>query len=206
MKALARCLAVALVLAAGLLPAVAMADGPGVRIDPNFPPLGSGGSGGGSSRGGFSDRAPRGYDDGYQRRRSPRPQIYCDGYGRCFQRVPDRSRGFGTRPPGWADDLPGRIRYPDRFSRPRSGVVCDQATYICYRDGRVDRSETRDVFGDRAADRADDLRDRRGTSQLFVPERGVSCDAGQQVCFDGRTPDASLTRRYFGADAAARLD
>jgi hypothetical protein len=70
----------------------------------------------------------------------------------------------------------------------------------------VDESETRDVFGERAADRADDLRDRRGTARLFVPERGVSCDADRRVCFDGSTPDVSLTRRYFGGEAASRLD
>lgn len=202
MSALLRCLTVALALLAGVAPEIVLADGPGVRIDPNFPPLG-----GGSSRGGYSDRAPRGYDnDDDYRRRSQRPQIYCDNYGRCFQRVPDRSQGFDTRPPGWADDLPGRARYSDRFSRPSSGVVCDQSTNVCYRNGRIDRSETRDAFGNRAAERADDLRDRRGTAQLFVPERGVSCDSSRRICYDGRTPDVSLTRRYFGADAATQLD
>ncbi len=197
-----RLAAVALLLAAGhLFPANALAGGGGgVRVDPNFPPL----SGPPAKGGGFRDRdVPRGYGG-----RALRPQIYCDGYGRCFQRFPDRFSGgsYRTRPPGWADDLPGRVRYPDRFSRPRSEVVCDQATNVCYRRGRVDRSETRDVFGDRAADRADDLRDRRGTARLFVPERGVSCDTGRRVCFDGGVPDVSLTRRYFGGGAAAGLD
>ena len=41
-----------------------------------------------------------------------RPQIYCDGYGRCFERLPDGFGGYSRnsydRPPGWADDLPGR--------------------------------------------------------------------------------------------------
>lgn len=202
MRPLLRCLLVALGLGAGFGTAAAFADDPPVRIDPNFPPLL-----GGPSVTAPSGRSPsRGNGFGS---RSVRPQIYCDGYGRCFQRVPGRSlgypQGFDARPPGWADDLPGRVQYPDRFQRPRSGVVCDQATSLCYRNGLVDKSETRDAFGNRAADRADDLRDDRGTGRLFVPERGVTCDASQQVCFDGRTPDASLTRRYFGADAARRL-
>lgn len=203
MSALLRRLSLALALTAGLTSVAAADDQPRVRIDPNFPPMGSQSLG---SPGG-SRSVPRSY--GFGERRQQRPQIYCDGYGRCSQGLPGRrngySRGFDDRPPGWADDLPGRIRYPDRFERPRSSVVCDQATSICYRNGLVDKSETRDAFGNRAADRADDLRDRRGTARVFVPERGVSCDAGQQVCFDGRTPDASLTRRYFGTDAARNL-
>lgn len=113
MIALLRCLMVALALTASLVPpAVAGSKGPGVRVDPNFPPLG--GSSRGSSRGVYRDGYSRGYGDGYYRR-SQRPQIYCDGYGECFQRVPGRSRSFGSRPRGWDDDLPHPNRYSDRF-------------------------------------------------------------------------------------------
>lgn len=128
------------------------------------------------------------------------PSIACDPYGRCWQ-----SPGYATRPPGWGDDVPARARDPYRFDRPRSNVVCDQASQICYKGGRVDKSETRAVFGERAADRADDLRDRRGTNQLFVPERGVTCDSARLVCYDGGRADYSLTRRYFGDAAAGAL-
>jgi hypothetical protein len=202
MLARLRCLLVALMIVGGAAPIWAGGQQPQVRSDPNFPPL----SGGPSldSPGSMPERRSRGLDH-----RRQRPQIFCDGYGRCFERLPDRfgghSRNFDDRPPGWADDMPGRIRYPDRFDRSRSGVVCDRATRICYRNGFVDKSETRDAFGNRAADYADDLRDDRGSGRIFVPERGITCDAGRQVCFDGRTPDASLTRRYFGGDAARRL-
>ncbi len=103
-----------------------------------------------------------------------------------------------ARPPGWADDLPDRARSPDRFLRPRRHVVCDQATSICYKRREVDKSETEDVFGERAGDRADDLRDKFGTARLFVPERGVACDRGQRACFDDGEPDRRLTRRHFG--------
>lgn len=196
--------ACALALAGALPLAEAWADSPGVRSDPNFPPLSS--QGALPAPGWGMDRpAQRNYGRSY---RQPRPQIYCDAYNRCFQRYPGGSRswGLGVRPPGWADDLPRRARERDRFLRPRSEVVCDRATSICYKRGRVDKSETRALFGDRAADRADDLRDRRGTGRLFVPERGVSCDTARQVCYDEGSPDFSLTRRYFGLDAAGRLN
>jgi hypothetical protein len=139
------------------------------------------------------------------------PSISCDPYGRCW-RSPGYGgyggygyQGYGARPPGWADDLPARARDPYRFDRPRSNVVCDDASRICYKQGRVDKSETRARYGERAADRADDLRDRRGTARLFVPERGVTCDVARRTCYDGKMPDYSLTRRYFGDNAAGAL-
>jgi Fels-1 Prophage Protein-like len=140
------------------------------------------------------------------------PSIACDRYGRCWQLDPfDRfARGHrerpGGRPPGWAERLPEGAPMRDRFLRPRSDVVCDRATRICYKAGNIDKSDTENVFGDRAGDRADDLRDRYGTARLFVPERGVSCDRTGQVCLDDGDPDRSLTRRYFGRRAARALD
>ena len=41
----------------------------------------------------------------------------------------------------------------NRFLRPRSEVVCDRATRICYKEGNVDKSDTERVFGERAGDR-----------------------------------------------------
>jgi hypothetical protein len=136
-----------------------------------------------------------------------RPVIACDQFGRCWQQGSGSGfrSGYGSRPPGWADDLPRRARDPDRFLRPRSGVVCDQASLVCYKQGRIDRSETRRVFGERAADRADDVRDARGTGRVFVPERGVACDTARRTCYDDGVADFSLTRRYFGQRAADAL-
>jgi hypothetical protein len=200
----------ALMLAAGLGPQ-ARADGPKPRVDPRFPPLHQMDSFG-------QNRAATPPPPSYV---PSRPTLNCDSYGRCWQQVPtyrrpgvgdDRRNRFGygaplnTRPPGWADDLPRRAQQPDRFFRPRGGVVCDRSSSICYKSGKVDKSETRWMFGDRASDRADDLRDRRGTARVFVPEKGVSCDSSRQICFDGGTPDRSLTRRYFGGQAAGALD
>jgi hypothetical protein len=85
-------------------------------------------------------------------------------------------------------------------------VVCDRATRICYKRGRVDQSDTDDVFGERAGDRVDALRDRHRTARVFVPERGTSCDRERHVCFEDGDPDRGLTRRYFGRRAARDLD
>jgi Fels-1 Prophage Protein-like len=77
---------------------------------------------------------------------------------------------------------------------------------MCYKQGEVDKSDTERVFGDRAGDKVDSLRDRLGTSRLFAPERGVACDREGRVCLEDGDPDRSLTRRYFGRRAARALD
>jgi Fels-1 Prophage Protein-like len=181
----------------------ARAGAPTARVDPNYAPLGVAPP---TTVPSFPT-APPAYRPSAPS--SPRrPVVNCDAYGRCWQQVPGYRDpgGYGARPPGWADDVPYRARDPYRFDRPRSGVVCDRGTSLCYKRGRLDRSETRDTFGDRAGERAGNLRDRRGTGQVFVPERGVSCDTRRKLCFDGGVADYSQTRRYFGARAADAVE
>ena len=125
-------------------------------------------------------------------------RLALPGYGYNYDYDYGRRAPLAARPPGWADDLPRRARASDRFLRPDRHVVCDRATSICYKRGEVDKSATEGVFGERAGDRADDLRDKLGTARLFVPERGVACDRGRRACFDDGEPDRRLTRRYFG--------
>lgn len=149
---------------------------------------------------------------GYGRSPLHRPDLACDRFGRCWQVGPfDRferrhAKRPDARPPGWAEDLPRSARKSDRFLRPRGDVVCDRASRICYKDGKVDKSDTERVFGGRAGDRADDLRDRLGTARLFVPQRGVACDRERRTCLEDGDPDRKLTRRYFGRGAARALD
>lgn len=184
------------------LMASAWADvGPPPRLAPFLPPAYQGLERGGAVH---RDRASRG-----AYRLPPRRAVYCDVYGRCWGSAPDRfHRGdrYRSRPPGWADSLPRRSKRPDRFARPGESVVCDRLTSICYKQGRIDKSETETYFGSRAGDRADELRDRRGRSKLFVPERGIVCDRSERTCFDDGIADYSLTRRYFGRRAAERVD
>jgi Fels-1 Prophage Protein-like len=148
---------------------------------------------------------------GYGRSPLHRPSIACDQFGRCWQLGPfDRlGRGYSgrseARPPGWAERLPDSAETHNRFLRPRSELLCDRATGICYKEGKIDKSDTERIFGERAADRADGLRDRHGTGRLFVPERDVSCDRDRRVCLDDGDPDRSLTRRYFGRRAARAI-
>jgi hypothetical protein len=145
---------------------------------------------------------------GYPRR----PAVACDSFGRCWQLGPyDRfARGYvqrpDARPPGWAESLPGSARTQHRFLRPGSDVVCDRATRICYKKGKVDQSDTEAIFGGRAGERADAIRDRFGTSRLFVPERDVACDRASRVCLEDGDADRRLTRRYFGRKAAREID
>ena len=109
--------------------------------------------------------------------RATGPAVACDRFGRCWEVGPfDRhARGDIARPdaqpPGWAENLPGSAGTDDRFLRPRSEVVCDRATRICYKRGKVDQSDTDDVFGERAGDRVDALG--AGTAR-----HGCSCRSG----------------------------
>jgi Fels-1 Prophage Protein-like len=137
-----------------------------------------------------------------------RSAVNCDRFGRCWQLQPSDpfERRYAARArPGWAENLPRSARSSDRFLRPRSNVVCDRASRICYKNGKVDKSDTERAFGERAGDRADDLRDRFGTARLFVPQRGVACDRERRVCLEDGDPDRKLTRRYFGKGAARAL-
>lgn len=149
------------------------------------------------------DRWPAypGYGSGLRHR----PAVACDSFGRCWQLRSDPfERRYAKRapPPRWADDLPRSAGSHDRFLRPRSDLVCDRATRVCYKDRKIDKSDTERVFGERAGDRADDLRDRFGTARLFVPQRGIACDRDRKLCLEDGDPDRKLTRRYFGRKAA----
>lgn len=134
------------------------------------------------------------------------PPLGGAGSGVTRAAPPQPSRTQGARPPGWADNAPARARSSDRFARPQSGVVCDRRTNVCYKNGGLDRSETKDVFGDRASNRVEGIRKRNGTGQLFLPDRGVTCNSIRKVCYDDGVADFSQTRRYFGDRAADALN
>ena len=174
------------------LPQLSVGGGP-ARVDPGWTTFGGVHPGYWPGHSGIS----RGYRD--------EPRLVCDQFGRCWRRDSDRWSDRGRRPaepPGWAENLPDAARERDRFIRPSSDLVCDQATRVCYKRGNVDKSDTKEVFGRRAAKRADQLRDERGTARIFVPDHGVACDRERQRCFSDGDPDRSLTRRHFGRDAA----
>lgn len=151
---------------------------------------------------------------GYKQGFAWRPALACDDFGRCWRRGPeDGWPGYGLghktragpQAPRWAGDPPDHARAPDRFLRPRSGVICDRTTQLCYQDRKIDRNSTEDVFGERAGNRARDLRDALGTARLFVPGRGVACDRERRVCLEDGVPNRGATRRYFGPQATDAL-
>jgi hypothetical protein len=95
-----------------------------------------------------------------------------------------------------------------RVPRGRATVSCDPARTSCVigQAASARQERYRAGVGERAGDRADDLRDRFGTARLFVPQRGVACDRERRVCLEDGEPDRKLTRRYFGRGAARPLN
>lgn len=120
---------------------------------------------------------------------------------------------YGGPGVGWPGPRYGfpRSAYEDddvgwgRRFRPRRDVVCDRETQACYRDGEIDASETRDVFGNRAGRRVDRVRDAAGTNKIFLPDDDVVCSRRERVCFKDGRPDRSETRDVFGKKAARQI-
>jgi hypothetical protein len=65
-------------------------------------------------------------------------------------------------------------------------VTCDRRTSVCYKSGRIDKTETRDFFGDGASRRADAVRDRAGTGRVFVRKPGKWCNPSDRGCLPRR--------------------
>src|SRR3954447_8308588 len=78
----------------------------------------------------------------------PRLRPYGGLYGSNDPFSTSRPYGYGGAPFG------GRYNN-DRPFRPSRHVVCDPDDRVCYKNGRPDRSETRDYFGKKAARRVD---------------------------------------------------
>jgi hypothetical protein len=169
----------------------------------------------------WSDPWPRYRTEPYAWRTPPgygwsafgRPALVCDRFGRCWRGKPfdyRLARGHyerhDRRPPGWAEKLPEGARTHKRFLRPRGEVVCDRVTRICYQAGKIDTSDTERMFGARAGERAERVRDRYESARVFLPARGVACDRERRLCVEGGDPDRKLTRRYFGRQAARDIE
>lgn len=110
---------------------------------------------------------------------------------------------FGTGLGGWGGS--GGVDNTRRAVRGSRGVACDPSTQICYRNGRIDKSETEERFGEGAGDRADDIRDRYG-ADVYARSRKVVCDRDAEVCYKNGRPDRSETRDVFGKNAARRVN
>lgn len=94
---------------------------------------------------------------------------------------------------------------------PQPGVRCEPARQICFDREGASIDLTRQYFGEDAAERlANQIGYQRPAPPgygggLYEPERGVVCEAAIQICADRKGADVSLTRRYFGENAAERL-
>ena len=136
---------------------------------------------------------------------SPRYGVYDSGpgwYGRRYDR--DRHPGY------WGNRNADRYyrnqaRQGGRLARPDDDVVCDRRTQVCYKDGKIDKSETHDFFGNKAARRADQVRDKY-EEDAFVLRKDVVCDRDRRVCYKDGDPNGKVTRDFFGNKAAKRVD
>jgi hypothetical protein len=144
--------------------------GPGIRWSDPYggavqPPYGYGGYGyrppvyafpswryGGS-------RLGRGYGDGGGRTFRPGRDVVCDrATHTCYRDgeidASETRDNFGRRAARRVD----RIRDEagtNKIFRPDDDVVCNRREKVCFKNGHPDRSETRDLFGKKAARRID---------------------------------------------------
>ena len=151
---------------------------------------------------------------------------YSDGgyYDRPVYRSAPSRVYRGYPPYGWGrdyghydhdddDDDDKYVRAPwrrsqsqGRFVSQGNKVVCDRQSNICYKNGHIDKTETKDYFGNGASRRADDLRDEYETGNVFVPRKGVVCNDENNRCYRNDRPNRRLTRDFFGKNAAQRID
>lgn len=127
---------------------------------------------------------------------------YRDPFYRPYGYYGRPAYGYYGRP-AYGYDRPWRNE--GRLFRPRRDLVCDRATATCYRDGEIDASDTRDVFGRKAARKVDRLRDAAGTNHIFRPDDDVVCNRRERACYKDGRPDRSETRDAFGKKAAKKL-
>lgn len=96
-------------------------------------------------------------------------------------------------------------RREGRYDREGKDTVCDRRTEICYKDGHIDKTETNQRFGNKAAGRADDIRDRYDNRNVYVPRKNVACDGDRNVCLENGKRDVQATRQEYGKKAAEQL-
>lgn len=130
-------------------------------------------------------------DYGYSR------PAYGYGYG-----SPDADRYY-RRHRNDDDDGKGKNR---RLVRTERNVVCDRRTEVCYKNGDIDASETREYFGKDEARRVDRIRDRYKDNDIFLPRGNTVCREENRTCYVKGEPDRRATREYFGKKAARRVD
>jgi hypothetical protein len=103
---------------------------------------------------------PRGVyddDDWGSRRFRPRRDVVCDRATRTCYRDGEidasETRDFFGNRAGRRVDRIRDAAGTNKIFRPDDDIVCNRRERVCFKDGRPDRSETRDFFGRRAARR-----------------------------------------------------
>ena len=94
----------------------------------------------------------------------------------------------------------------DRFE-PARGVVCTKSTRVCEWRGGPSVGLTRIFFGDPAADAlAPKMAPAFRYDPIFKPSPNQSCDTLVTTCYDRSGASVELTKQFFGAEAAKRLE
>jgi hypothetical protein len=130
-----------------------------------------------------------------------------DGYyGRPVYGGPYRTYGYPRY--GYNDNDRYRGRSSNgRFDREGRDVVCDRRTEVCYKDGDIDASETRERFGKEPARKVERVRDRYDDNDLFLPRRNIVCNDENNTCYRNGKANRQLSREYFGRkDWQRRVD
>jgi hypothetical protein len=105
-----------------------------------------------------------------------------------------------------APAAPAPAAESDRFE-PARGVVCTKSTRVCEWRGGPSVGLTRIFFGDPAADAlAPKMAPAFRYDPIFKPSPDQSCDTLVTTCYDRGGASVALTKQYFGAEAAKRLE
>lgn len=125
----------------------------------------------------------------------------CTSNGFSPSPAPESRRATPSYPQQYPGD-DGRVFYPDRTT------ACDRATQICYVGGKASVSATERYLGDDAAKqlRKHVVDAKREPKWVFEPDGDTSCDMRTQVCYGTKGPSVKKTRKYFGEEAATRLE
>ena len=103
------------------------------------------------------------------------------------------------------------------------GVKCDDQKQICRDRSGPSVDQTRQRYGDQAAQRLEKRLSRKGegggkqgggqqgggqqqSGDVFSPMGSVRCVRSEQVCYHHNQPSYQFTQQYFGQGAAGRLN
>jgi hypothetical protein len=116
--------------------------------------------------------------------------------------------GCQTAPSAPAPEPAKGVEPASSVFEPARGVRCDRATKVCQYRGGPTVGLTRLFFGDESGDRLAQQMSAASYpyDRIFTPAPRSSCDTLVTTCYEEGGASVELTRKYFGSEAAARLE